>query len=127
MRKIYLLMLLFISTTVMGQTPIITMIMDGDCSGGTPKVLEIYAQGTVDFSEYSLERMANGGAWGATVSLADFGTITDDFVYVYVENTNTGVFAAEFPSAVHVMENNVVNINGDDGIRIVQVDRKSVV
>lgn len=128
MRKIYFLFTLFIGLGVLNaQTPILTAIGDGDCTGGTPKFVEIYADGTVDFSLYSLERMANGGAWGATVSLADFGTITDDFVYVYVENTNTGVFASEFPSAVHTMENNVVNINGDDGIRIVNAGTTTVV
>ena len=52
MKKITLLFTLMISMISLGQTPIITMISDGDCYGGTPKVVEIYAQGTVDFSNY---------------------------------------------------------------------------
>src|SRR5690554_3101924 len=87
MRKFYLLMLLFISTTVMGQTPIITMIMDGDCSGGTPKVVELYAQGTVDFSNFSLEKSTNGGAWGNAFDLSPLGTVTDEFVYIYKDRS----------------------------------------
>ena len=93
MKKFYLLMMLFITSTVMGQTPIITMILDGDCSGGNPKVLEVYADGAVDFTNYSLEKQSNGGTWGTTYDLSPIGTITDDFVYIYSDDP---VFATEF-------------------------------
>lgn len=120
MRKFYLLMLLFISTTVMGQTPIITMIMDGDCTGGTPKVLEIYAQGTVDFSEYSLENQTNANTtWGNNFNLGGLGIVTNDFVYVYANSAN---FASEFPNVTNSLSttNSVMNFNGNDRIRIVE-------
>src|SRR5690554_1597066 len=118
MRKIYLMMLLFISTTVMGQTPIITMIMDGDCTGGAPKVLEVYAQGTVDFSNYSLENQMNAGTtWGNTYDLSPIGTITDEFVYIHADDPN---FATEFPNVTnsHAVVGSVMNVNGDDRLRI---------
>lgn len=127
MKKIYVLMLLFISTTVMGQTPIITMIMDGDCTGGAPKVLEVYAQGTVDFSNYSLENQMNAGtAWGNTYDLSPIGTITDEFVYIHADNPN---FATEFPNVTnsHAVVGSVMNVNGDDRLRIIETATSNVI
>ena len=127
MKKIYLLLLMLIGFNSFGQgTPIITMIADGDCSGGTPKVVEIYAKGTVDFNNYALENQTNSSStWGHNFSLANLGTVTDNFVYVYYEGNNTGVFATEFPNAsanyttLDATSSSVLSINGDDRIRIV--------
>ena len=85
MKKIYsLLCFVTMSFLAFSQTPILTMISDGDCSGGTPKVVEIYAQGTVDFSLYSLEIQTNSNTtWGSTENLGALGMVTDAFVYVY--------------------------------------------
>src|SRR5690554_2166879 len=118
MRKFYLLMLLFISTTVMGQTPIITMIMDGDCTGGTPKVVELYAQGTVDFANFSLEKSPNGGAWGNAFDLSPLGTVTDEFVYIYKDDPS---FSTEFPNVTNAFPttSSAVDFNGDDAIRLI--------
>lgn len=125
MRKIYLLMLLFISTTVMGQTPIITMVMSGECSGQTPKMMEIYAQGTVDFSLYSIENQTNANTtWGATSDLSALGTVTDDFVYIH---SGGSAFADEFPSATHVMVSATLNVNGDDRLRIIENNGGAVI
>ena len=88
MKKIYFLAVLFLTSTLMAQTPIITMIMDGDCSGGMPKVLEIYAQGNVDFTNYSLEKSANGGTFGNTFDLSALGTLTDEFAYVHATGSS---------------------------------------
>ena len=78
MKKIYtLLCFVTLSCFAQSQVPIITMISDGDCSGGTPKVVEIYAQGTVDFSLYSLELQTNANTtWGSTDNLGSLGTVT---------------------------------------------------
>ena len=130
MKKIYLLLLMLIGFNSFGQgTPIITMIADGDCSGGTPKVLEIYAKGTVDFNNYALENQTNSNTtWGNNFSLANLGTVTDNFVYVYYEGNNTGVFATEFPTAsanyttLDATSSSVLSINGDDRIRIVDAN-----
>lgn len=125
MKKIYVLMLLMISTTVMGQTPIITMVMSGECSGATPKMMEIYAQGTVDFSLYSIENQTNANTtWGATSDLSALGTVTDDFVYIHSGGT---AFAAEFPSATHVMVSTTLNVNGDDRLRIIENNGGAVI
>ena len=131
MKKNYILTLiltLLISGFSFGQGPMITIISDGDCSGGNPKMVEIYAQGAVDFTLYSLEKQSNGAAsWGTTTSLQSFGTVTDDFIYIYSDSTSDEVFATEYPSASPAVESGVVNINGDDGIRIILDSDGSVV
>lgn len=122
MKKIYLLFFLLLSFTVGAQTPILTAIVDGDCSGGTPKMLEIYANGTVDFSNFALENQTNTGTtWGVNTSLSSFGIVTDDFVYVTTVADLT-ILNQEFPSTVgkQVLVSSVINLNGDDRIRIVQ-------
>lgn len=121
-------MMLFFTSTVIGQTPIITMIMDGDCLGGNPKVLEIYAQGTVDFSNFSLELQTNNNStWGNTFDMTPFGIRTDQFIYVYKD---AATFATEFPSvnATNAIEaSGVVNFNGDDRVRIINSSTSIVV
>jgi len=125
MKKIYLFILLIISTLSFGQgVPVISMVADGDCTGGTPKVVEIYANGAVDFTLFSLQKSPNGGAWGSTLDLSALGTVTDDFVYIYDEGSNAGAFANEFPSAtakpmIDAHAAQTVSINGDDPVRIV--------
>ncbi len=125
MKKIYLFFALLMSLTSIGQ-PIITMIADGDESGGTPAVLEIYAKGTVDFSQYSLQNQANANTtWGNDFDLSPLGTVTDGFVYVYSnKNSSTDAFAVNFPSVttnkLDATSSSVLNINGDDRVRIVE-------
>jgi len=120
MKKLYSLLTLLMVGVTFSQTPIITAIMDGDCPGGSPKVLEIYANGTVDFTQYTLENQTNASTeWGNPQSLADFGTVTNDFVYVYVDSTDPEVLTTEFPNASPALESNTMNLNGDDRVRIV--------
>ncbi|GGE14415.1 T9SS type A sorting domain-containing protein [Psychroflexus salis] len=127
MKKITLLLTLLISAFAIGQTPVLTMISDGDCSGGNPKVVEIYADGTVDFANYSLEIQTNANdTWGNTLNLADLGVVTDDFVYIHKEDES---FATEYPSATNVLSTNssAVNFNGDDRVRIIEDATSTVV
>jgi hypothetical protein len=127
MKKItFLLFTLLMGLHTFAQgVPIITMIADGDESGGTPKVLEIYANGTVDFSQYSLQNQTNANTtWGNTFDLSALGTVTDDFVYIYSNGSNNNdPFSANFPSVttnkIDATSNAILNINGDDRVRIV--------
>ena len=134
MKKVYLLLLLLISGFSFGQgTPIITMIADGDETGGTPKVLEIYANGSVDFSEYSLQNQTNANTtWGNTFDLSPLGTVTDAFVYVYSNGTNSNdPFSANFPSVtsnkLDASNNSILSINGDDRVRLIVTATGAVV
>lgn len=123
----FILSALITSAFAMAQQPIITSIVDGDCSGGTPKVLEIYANGTVDFTQFSVQLQTNGGTtWSATpYSLAAFGTRTNSFIYlttnVTAGNSNAVALASEFPgiAASDVMATSITNFNGDDSVRII--------
>ena len=62
------------------QQVIITGLMDGDGTGGYPKAIELYVDGTVDLNDYTLTRYANGGTSPGNIPLS--GTYTDRFVYV---------------------------------------------
>ncbi len=127
MKKLYSLSLLMMTGLCFAQTPIITGLLDGSCSGGNPKAIEIYANGTVDFSNYSLEKQSNANTtWDSTLSLASFGTVTDDFIYIVNYDTNPS-FASEFPdipsSKILITEeggdSTPANFNGDDSVRII--------
>jgi hypothetical protein len=129
MKKIYqVLLATTLAVSAYGQTPIITMISDGDCSGGTPKVVELYAQGTVDFSLYSIEIQSNANTtWGSVESLASLGVITDAFVYLY-RTADQAIFDVEFPSVVNTIGlAGSLNFNGDDRIRIVETATSTVI
>lgn len=127
MKKITLFIALFISLVTYAQTPIITMISDGDCSGGNPKVVEIYANGTVDFSQYNIEIQTNANTnWVNPLNLADFGIVTDDFIYIY---RGEEAFSSEYSSAVNALSttSSAVNFNGDDRVRIVEATSGNVI
>ena len=129
MRKIYQVFLSSIlAISVYGQTPIITMISDGDCSGGTPKVVELYAQGTVDFSLYSIELQSNSNStWGNAESLASLGIVTNGFVYLY-RTADQAIFNVEYPSALNTIGLAAsLNFNGDDRIRIIETASSTVI
>jgi len=133
MKKLYFLAVTILFTAFSyGQGPIITGIMDGDCPGGIPKVVEIYAEGTVDFSLYSIEKQVNAHTdWEGTQDLSGLGSVTDAFVYLYKEDSAApGLFAIEFPSATNVLDLStvsVVDFNGDDSIRIINTATSAVI
>ncbi|OIQ21696.1 MAG: hypothetical protein BM557_02545 [Flavobacterium sp. MedPE-SWcel] len=128
MKKLYTLLLLSATSLSFAQTPIITGMLDGDCSGGHPKAIEIYADGAVDFSNYSLENQTNANtSWGNTLSLSSFGTVTDDYIYIVSSDANNS-FSSEFAdipaSNIFITSTDQgaptpLNINGDDRVRII--------
>lgn len=137
MKKLYTLSFLLAAGLSFAQTPIITGMLDGPCPEGTPKAIEIYADGTVNFAEYSLENQANANTtWGNTLSLAALGTVTNDFVYV-VSADAANNFATEFSSipATNILVTGTggaeipqpANINGDDRVRIINNGTMAVV
>jgi len=128
MKKLYFSLFCLISFVFYGQTPILTAIVDGDC-GGAPKVLEIYASGEVDFSLYSLQNQKNGeDTWKNTQILTTFGTVTDGYVYI-TKDANLTKFNDEFPSlsTANILISNVIDLNGDDRIRIIEISTTTVI
>jgi hypothetical protein len=121
MKQTYsLIVTLLMAAIAFAQQPILTGVMDATCSGGNPKVVEIYANGTVDFSQFTLSKQTNGGSFTDEV-LTALGTVTDDFVYVYsTSNGGEDIFNSEFPSvpANRSLASSTASINGDDGLRL---------
>lgn len=112
---------LLMSVIAFAQQPIITAIVDGDCSGGNPKVIEIYASGTVDFALYSVENQSNANTtWVGTTSLAPLGVVTNGFVYLTTTGSAASL-AAEFPgiTTTNQLATNTANNNGDDRVRLI--------
>jgi len=101
---------------------IITGIIDGDLSGGNPKAIELYVDGTVDFTGFDLFRSSNGNAFGAAGGMDALGTITDSFVYL-VGNGASGLtsFQSVFGNSgdfANTFSMGNVTGNGNDGFQI---------
>lgn len=134
MKKIYSFLLLGFGVAASAQNPILTAILDGPCSGGVPKILEIYAEGTVDFTQYTLQNQTNANtdwAVGASGSqtLESFGTRTNEFVYVIMTNNSLATVTAEYPNIVagNSLESGTMNLNGDDRVRIINTASSAVI
>ncbi len=120
MKKIILSFSLLVSMMLSAQ-PVITVVVDGTCTGGTPKVVEIYANGTVDFTGYMLQVQTNSStSWSGGVDLSSFGSVTNDYVYVYNDGSYDN-FYTEFPAAQGkpAIESGSLSFNGDDRVRII--------
>ena len=119
--------MLFVAAISFAQQPIITSIVDGTCTGGTPKLIEIYANGTVDFTQFTLEKSANGGTFGTPFDLTPFGTRTNSFVYVY--SGTEAILNTEFPGLVvaDYQVSGAANNNGDDAVRIIETTTMTVI
>lgn len=122
MKKIYTLSFILFTSAVFSQTPFIIALVDGPCTGGTPKVLEIYANGAVNFTLFTLENQTNANTtWTFPQSLSALGTRTNEFVYVVMTNSTLSLATTEFPGIVagNSIESSTMNLNGDDKVRII--------
>ena len=118
MRPIYLtLTLLCGSLLASGQDRVIlTGLLDGTGPGATPRAIEMYVQGTVDLSDYTIQRYANTNTDGTPIQLT--GTYTDAFVYVV---NGTDAFAEAFGTAGdfnNVISSGTVSGNGNDAFTL---------
>ena len=126
MRKNYFLFIaLLISTLSFGQSVTITRIVDGGlpsdgCSGtsgtSSPKAIELYVDGTIDFTGYTYDLEPNGGTISyQTVDLSAFGSVSDQFVYVVTLGEIT--FNEILPGVTKIVTSSA-QFNGNDYIRI---------
>ena len=132
MKKNYiftLLLTLMLSGFTFGQTVVITAILDGKapsdgCSGASgsssPKAIELYVDGTVDFTGYKYEAEANGSSSGETWSSEDISSLgvrTNEFVYIVAlgETTLYEMYTGATANNTHVGGS---SFNGNDAIRI---------
>jgi len=121
MKKNYFLTLLLtlcFSAISFGQSAVITGYMDSPCTSQAGRTLEIYVDGTIDFTGWSVVRQSNGGGFdpgSTTIDISALGSVTDAFVYL--TNSATTI-DTEFSITVNVLENSNINGNGDDGWQI---------
>ena len=118
MKKNYFLTLiltLFISGLSFGQTAVITGYLDAPCSGATPRTVEIYVDGTIDFTDWDLSRQSNGGSFNYNIDLTSLGVISDAFVYV---TNSTSNLDAEFGITENVISSSGISSNGDDAFQL---------
>ncbi len=117
MKKIYLLLLtLLVSALSFGQTAIITGYVDSPCSGALGRTVEIYVDGTVDFTGWNLVRQSNGGGYTSNISISTLGSLTNTFAYITNDAT---ILNTEFGINTNVVTNSGVSDNGDDAFQLV--------
>jgi len=95
---------------------ILTGVIDGPLSGGTPKAIELYATADIpDLSIYGVELVSNAGSTANMVETAFSGSLlAGEFYYVATEEDN---FTAVFGFAPDLTTNDA-NHNGDDDFYI---------
>ncbi len=131
MKKLYILLFtLLITAFSFGQSLIITRIIDGKapsdgCSGSSgassPKAVEIYVDGTIDFTGYKYEIESNGtsagvASWNST-DISSLGSRTNEFVYICPLGTTTLYEMYSGASAANTHAGGT-QYNGNDAIRI---------
>lgn len=119
MKKITFLMMSFMMFAFgYAQDAIITGYVDSPCPGADGRTIEIYVNGTVDFTDWNLARQSNGGGFTTNVDLTSLGSLTDEFVYI---TNDEATLDAEFSinSGTHnVIQNSIISSNGDDAFQI---------
>ena len=115
MKNFYILILSFTISFSFGQDLIISGIIDGPLTGGTPKAIEIYVVNTIsDLSTYGLGSANNGGGTDG-IELAFSGSATaGDYIYVASETDQFNTFFGFDPD----YESSVASINGNDAIEL---------
>lgn len=151
MKKLYTLSIALISAFSFGQNVVITTIVDGTlpangCQPGTPsgssspKIVEMYVTGTVDFTGMKFQTESNGiippnttVTWNAGLELTPIGTVSNSFVYLVYYITADGApitFNEMYPSIVlptGLAVGNLPNGNGNDAYRILAADGTTVI
>ncbi len=123
MKTKLLLFLSFLTHSIFAQNNVtLTKIIETNCSSPYLKAVELYVDGTVDFSngDVVINFMQNGGDWGSpAIDISSLGVVSDSFVYILKDND---LMQAEFPSVTFDSTNSVVlstATNGDDGYQVV--------
>jgi hypothetical protein len=94
---------------------IITGIIDGPRSGGTPKAIEIYVVRDIpDLSIYDLQSYNNGGTTASTTFALTGSATAGSFLYFASESTEFTAFFGFAPTAT----TSAVNVNGDDVVAL---------
>jgi plastocyanin len=105
---------------VINSDLIITGIMDGPLSGGTPKALEIYAMNDVsDISSYTVQYASNGKATYAVAGqLPAVSMNAGDFYYLTTDSAQFYAYLGFDADQVNSGWPNGLYINGDDHVAL---------
>lgn len=105
------------SSPAMAQDLVITGVIDGPLSGGTPKAVELYAINNVpDLSICGIGSASNGGGTdGEEFTFPADPVTAGSFIYVATEAVE---FANFFGFAPDYTNGSAPNINGDDAIEL---------
>ena len=119
--KHFYFILLFLSFASFGQNVTITKVIETGCATPFVKTVELYVDGTVDFStDVVLNYMNNGATWSANqIDISGFGVQSNKFLYIV---RDIALMQAEFPGKTFDSSNTIVvttATNGDDGYQIV--------
>lgn len=138
MKKLYSLILLLFVSFGFSQSVVITKVVDGTlasngCSGtsgtSSPKIVELYISGTINFTNYRFQTESNGAAneaaisWNSGLDLTPLGTLSNTFTYLVVTPTTT--FNEMYPAITlptGLTAGNIPNGNGNDAYRIAIYD-----
>lgn len=95
---------------------IITGVMDGTLSGGTPKAVELYATADIpDLSVFGLGSASNGGGTDGVEFVLSGSAIKGEFIYIATETDN---FNTWFGFSNDMTDNFSVAVNGDDALEL---------
>jgi len=124
MKKNYFLsvILLILTLSSFGQSVVITGYVDSVCSNSDGRVIEMYVDGTIDFTDWTLVRQSNGNGFTGIISISDLGIVSNTFVYV---TNSLDTLSSEFGITTNVIQNGGINSNGDDAFQI--MDEQSIV
>lgn len=115
MRKIYFLLSCLISFATFSQDLIITGVFDGPLSGGTPKVIELYAVNDIsDLSLYGIGSANNGGGTDGEEFTFSGAATSGQFLYL---TANDVEFTTYFGLTADFVDS-TANVNGDDAIEL---------
>ena len=128
MKKYIVVFLFLVPCMIFAQNTVsITKIIESDCSSPFVKSVELYVDGTVDFStNVQLNYMQNGGLWSdIQIDVSGFGVITDKFIYII---RDLSLMQAEFPNTIFETNNALAEFNtiitgtatnGNDGYQVI--------
>jgi len=97
---------------------VITGVIDGTLTGGTPKAIELYATADIaDLSVYGVSSANNGGGATGVPEFSLTGSATEgQFLYVASESIEFNNFFGFAPDFI----DSAANVNGDDAIELFQ-------
>jgi hypothetical protein len=117
--SLVLLLPFFLAGTARAQSDlVITGVVDGPLSGGTPKAVELYVLNDIaDLSSYGLAIASNGGGSDGApeYTFPDSAATAGDYLYIASDSTQFNAFFGFDP-----LDAGPIFINGDDAVELYQ-------